>query len=319
MSLDADGPGLALGTAQGIVKRVTTDYPSRPDWEVVALRKDGDRVVGAAELSRRRRGPRLRHLRRPAAALPRRRPSGRRVVRPVAWPASGSLRAHGHLLRRGRPGRRRRRRHLVRLLRRAARHPARRAQGHPLRRVPRQGPRHRRRSRPPLPQGRGHPRARLGRRPPARASGAERRRRSSCPRPPASATAPGTRRHRRRVIAEESVRRCADACRVESASCYAIVTGPRGAGPVALACVNAFTLVPVPSSPRPTTRLGATTENWRRAMALNSKRRIAGVAGVLAVALTATACGSSDDERRQRAAAVARAASTARPTRRSVT
>ena len=47
--LDADGPGLALGTAQGVVKRVTTDYPSRPDWEVVALR-DGDTVVGAAAL-----------------------------------------------------------------------------------------------------------------------------------------------------------------------------------------------------------------------------------------------------------------------------
>jgi alpha-glucoside transport system substrate-binding protein len=34
---------------------------------------------------------------------------------------------------------------------------------------------------------------------------------------------------------------------------------------------------------------------WRRAMALNSKRRIAALTGVLAVALTATACGSSDD------------------------
>jgi DNA gyrase subunit A len=42
--------GLALGTAQGVVKRVTTDYPSnKDDWDVVALR-DGDEVVGAVEL-----------------------------------------------------------------------------------------------------------------------------------------------------------------------------------------------------------------------------------------------------------------------------
>ncbi|MFL6079828.1 MAG: DNA topoisomerase (ATP-hydrolyzing) subunit A [Ornithinibacter sp.] len=47
--LDATGPGIALGTAAGVVKRVTTDYPGRPDWEVVALR-DGDRVVGAVAL-----------------------------------------------------------------------------------------------------------------------------------------------------------------------------------------------------------------------------------------------------------------------------
>jgi DNA gyrase subunit A len=42
--------GLALGTAQGVVKRVTTDYPSnKDDWDVIALR-DGDEVVGAVEL-----------------------------------------------------------------------------------------------------------------------------------------------------------------------------------------------------------------------------------------------------------------------------
>ncbi len=48
-SLDTDGPGIALGTAQGVVKRVTPDHPSRPDWEVVSL-KDGDAVVGAVAL-----------------------------------------------------------------------------------------------------------------------------------------------------------------------------------------------------------------------------------------------------------------------------
>jgi len=49
-SLREDSPGLALGTAQGIVKRVATDYPSNKDeWEVISLRP-GDEVVGAVEL-----------------------------------------------------------------------------------------------------------------------------------------------------------------------------------------------------------------------------------------------------------------------------
>jgi len=47
--LDAGGPGIALGTAQGVVKRVTTDYPAKGDWEAIAL-KDGDAVVGAVAL-----------------------------------------------------------------------------------------------------------------------------------------------------------------------------------------------------------------------------------------------------------------------------
>ncbi|MDQ1617445.1 MAG: gyrase subunit [Actinomycetota bacterium] len=50
-SLDADSPGLALGTAQGVVKRVTTDYPQNRDaWEAIGL-KPGDEVVGAVELT----------------------------------------------------------------------------------------------------------------------------------------------------------------------------------------------------------------------------------------------------------------------------
>ena len=54
-SLATDAPaagsaGLALGTADGVVKRVTPDYPSNRDsFEVISL-KDGDRVVGAVEL-----------------------------------------------------------------------------------------------------------------------------------------------------------------------------------------------------------------------------------------------------------------------------
>ena len=46
----ADSPGLALGTAQGVVKRVNPEYLSnRDEWDVIAL-KDGDMVVGAVEL-----------------------------------------------------------------------------------------------------------------------------------------------------------------------------------------------------------------------------------------------------------------------------
>jgi len=51
ISLSEDSPGLALGTAQGVVKRVTTDYPgNKDDWEIIGL-KEGDEVVGAVELS----------------------------------------------------------------------------------------------------------------------------------------------------------------------------------------------------------------------------------------------------------------------------
>jgi DNA gyrase subunit A len=43
--------GIALGTRQGVVKRVVPDYNgNRDSWELVALR-DGDEVVGAAELA----------------------------------------------------------------------------------------------------------------------------------------------------------------------------------------------------------------------------------------------------------------------------
>jgi DNA gyrase subunit A len=48
---DAAGAGLALGTEQGVVKRVAPDYPQNAaDFEVIAL-KDGDRVVGATQLA----------------------------------------------------------------------------------------------------------------------------------------------------------------------------------------------------------------------------------------------------------------------------
>ncbi|HEY3002369.1 MAG TPA: DNA topoisomerase (ATP-hydrolyzing) [Kribbellaceae bacterium] len=49
-TLDSDSPGLALGTAQGVVKRGLPDHLTNRDaWEVVRL-NDGDEVVGAVEL-----------------------------------------------------------------------------------------------------------------------------------------------------------------------------------------------------------------------------------------------------------------------------
>ena len=51
VAADTDRAGLALGTAQGVVKRVAPDYPQNSsDFEVIAL-KDGDRVVGAVQLT----------------------------------------------------------------------------------------------------------------------------------------------------------------------------------------------------------------------------------------------------------------------------
>ncbi|WP_351236557.1 DNA topoisomerase IV subunit A [Streptomyces sp. NPDC002133] len=49
-TLDEASPGLALGTLQGVVKRVVPDYPANKDeLEVIALR-EGDRIVGGTEL-----------------------------------------------------------------------------------------------------------------------------------------------------------------------------------------------------------------------------------------------------------------------------
>ena len=51
VSLDEDAPTLALGTANGVVKRLAAgDVPNRDTWEVIAL-KDGDEVVGAAPVT----------------------------------------------------------------------------------------------------------------------------------------------------------------------------------------------------------------------------------------------------------------------------
>ncbi len=50
ITLDESSPGLAIGTEQGVVKRVVPDYPSnKEELEVITL-KEGDRIVGAIEL-----------------------------------------------------------------------------------------------------------------------------------------------------------------------------------------------------------------------------------------------------------------------------
>ncbi|CAM3977480.1 DNA topoisomerase IV subunit A [Nocardiopsis rhodophaea] len=51
VAMHADGPGIVLGTEQGVVKRVAPEYPpNKDDFEVINLR-EGDRVVSAAQLS----------------------------------------------------------------------------------------------------------------------------------------------------------------------------------------------------------------------------------------------------------------------------
>lgn len=49
-TLDESSPGLAIGTLQGVVKRVVPDYPANKDELEVITLKEGDRIVGAAEL-----------------------------------------------------------------------------------------------------------------------------------------------------------------------------------------------------------------------------------------------------------------------------
>lgn len=48
--LTTEGPGLALGTRDGVVKRVNPEVLGKDDWEVIRL-ADGDEVVGAVELT----------------------------------------------------------------------------------------------------------------------------------------------------------------------------------------------------------------------------------------------------------------------------
>ena len=168
---------------QGVVKRVTTDYPAHgDDWEVIAPqgRRRGRRRGRAARPARRTSSsspptpsccasPRRACARRAAAAggmagiklaagasVPSSSARSTRRAETVVVTSSGSSGA----LPGTEPGS---------------------LKVTPYAEYPRQGPRHRRRALPPLPQGRGHPRARLGR----RHAGPRRRRPtawpSSCP------------------------------------------------------------------------------------------------------------------------------------------
>jgi DNA gyrase subunit A len=48
-ALPTGGPGIALGTRQGVVKRVNPEILARDEWDVIGL-KEGDEVVGVVEL-----------------------------------------------------------------------------------------------------------------------------------------------------------------------------------------------------------------------------------------------------------------------------
>ena len=204
LSLDRDEQVLALAALDGRRRRPASRWAPRRAWSSGSrpttrrTRTRGRSIAPRARRPGRRRrraapartGPRLRHLRRPAAALRRRRG-------PAAGPGRGrhggrpaGRRRPGRLLRRRRPRRRdERRRHRRRLVGRAAGHRCRLGQGHAVRRVPGQGPRDRRRALPPVPARRGRADPGLGR------AGAGRGRRprpaspSTCPTPPAGGTA----------------------------------------------------------------------------------------------------------------------------------
>ena len=82
----ADSPGLALGTAQGVVKRVAAGLPAnRDDWEVIAPQATATGWSARSSCADRRRRPGVHHHRRPAAAV-RRRPGA---------PAGPRRRRHG--------------------------------------------------------------------------------------------------------------------------------------------------------------------------------------------------------------------------------
>ena len=49
-SLNPEGPGLALGTLRGVVKRVNPEVIGKDSWDVIRL-EEGDEVVGAVELA----------------------------------------------------------------------------------------------------------------------------------------------------------------------------------------------------------------------------------------------------------------------------
>ena len=152
VSLDSELP-IALGTAQGVVKRVAPGgYPSRPDFEIVAL-KPGDEVVGVAQ------GPDTEELvfvtsdaqllRFAASAV---RPQGVAAGGMAGINLGAKARAIFFSVRRSGCGCRGR--HDLDPDRDAGRRRSGAREGVAPRRVPRQGPRDRRRARAHVPQGR---------------------------------------------------------------------------------------------------------------------------------------------------------------------
>ena len=94
-ALRTDGPGLALGTRQGVVKRVNPEVlTNRDEWEVIGL-KDDDEV----DRSRRAAAPAPRRCASspptPSCCTSAPTASARRVGPAAAWPASGSPPASG--------------------------------------------------------------------------------------------------------------------------------------------------------------------------------------------------------------------------------
>ena len=88
-TLAADSLGLALGTADGVVKRVNPEVLGKDSWEVIRL-EAGDRVIGRRRADQPHRRVGVRQQRRPAAALRRRPASAPRVAPAAAWPGSSS-------------------------------------------------------------------------------------------------------------------------------------------------------------------------------------------------------------------------------------
>ena len=172
-ALRTDGPGLAIGTRHGTVKRVNPEVLGRDEWEVIRL-DDGDEVVGAVELATGTES--LCFITTDAQLLH----FGAETVRPQGRSGGGiagiRVAANERVAWFGAlSGERQRRGLRVRLLDRAARHRAGCGQGDAVQRVPRQGPGHRRRAVPPLPQGRGPAGDRVGRRRTGSGRGRERR------------------------------------------------------------------------------------------------------------------------------------------------
>ena len=205
---DPDSPGLALGTRQGVVKRVNPELPRQPRRLGRHLPQGRRRGRRRGRAAHRRGDALLREQRRASCCTSPPTGSVPRGARAAASPASSSRRAPGWSRSpRSTPTPRSSCR---------SRAPARRCPGTeagsvkvtPFSEYPAQGPRDRRRPLPPLPQGRGRAGLRLGRRR-SRPGG----RRQRCAGRPARADHPSRRLRGPRQPAHRRVRRSGGAPR----------------------------------------------------------------------------------------------------------